>query len=248
MIIVLKDCFVWQMEHVRNNVILIFIVPKVKNVSVMEVASILVRRKMTVHLVNTVIWIIRFVMTFVFLTSLVIQDTNVTMEPVTNLAVLLTNVVMINFVQSEFYFRYWVNSSGLLDGVKEKYFMSNIKLQMSWPNFSRKIFFQIHIIFRNGWCDLKCKSDSDCPNKQTCIKDGSCQNTCKDNKECRNGRVCYANNPEQPKHCVTACSHDSHCNQKQYCFYNFNTCVEKCSKVGCPAGWSCDMDHGKTCF
>ena len=105
MIIVLKDHFVWLMAHVRKNVNLIFIVMKVKYVSVMEVAKILVRRKMTVHLVNTVIWIIKFVMTFVFLTSLVIQDTNVTMEPVTNLAVLLTNVVMINFVQSEFYFR-----------------------------------------------------------------------------------------------------------------------------------------------
>ena len=91
--------------RLRNNVILIFIVPKVKNVSVMEVASILVRRKMTVHLVNIVIWIIRFVMMFVLLTILVIQDTNVTMEPVTNNVVLLINVVMIKFVQCEFYFR-----------------------------------------------------------------------------------------------------------------------------------------------
>jgi len=99
MIIVLKDCFVWQMEHVRNNVILIFIVMKVKYVSPMEVANILVRRKMTVHLVSTVIWIIRFVMTFVLLTSLVIQNTNVTMGPVTNNAILLTSVVMTNFVQ-----------------------------------------------------------------------------------------------------------------------------------------------------
>ena len=105
MIIVLKDCFVWQMEHVRNNVILIFIVMKVKYVSLMEVANILVRRKMIVHLVNTVIWIIRFVMTFVLLTILVIPDTNVIMEPVTNNVVLLINVVMIKFVQSEFNLR-----------------------------------------------------------------------------------------------------------------------------------------------
>ena len=105
MIIVLKDHFVWLMAHVRKNVNLIFIVMKVKYVSVMEVAKILVRRKMTVHLVNIVTWIIRFVMTFVLLTILVIQDTNVTMEPVTNNAVLLTYVVVINFVQSEFYLR-----------------------------------------------------------------------------------------------------------------------------------------------
>ena len=105
MIIVLKDCFVWQMEHVRNNVILIFIVMKVKYVSLMEVANILVRRKMTVHLVNIVTWIIKFVMTFALLTILVIQDTNVTMEPVTNNVVLLINVVMIKFAQCKFYFR-----------------------------------------------------------------------------------------------------------------------------------------------
>ena len=101
--IVLKDCFVWLMDHVRNNVILIFIVPKVKYVSVMEVANIRVRKKMAVHLVNIVIWIIRFATTFVLLTSLVIQDTNVTTEPVTNNVVRLTIVVMINIVQSEFY-------------------------------------------------------------------------------------------------------------------------------------------------
>ena len=105
MIIALKDHFVWPMDLVRKNVNLIFIVMKVKYVSVMEVANILVRRKMTVHLVNIVIWIIRFVMMFVLLTILVIQDTNVTMEPVTNNAVLLTYVVVINFVQSEFYLR-----------------------------------------------------------------------------------------------------------------------------------------------
>ena len=105
MIIVLKDHFVWLMAHVRKNVNLIFIVMKVKYVSVMEVAKILVRRKMTVHLVNIVTWIIRFVMTFVLLTILVIQDTNVTMEPVTNNVVLLINVVMTKFAQCEFYFR-----------------------------------------------------------------------------------------------------------------------------------------------
>ena len=105
MINVLKDCFVWLMDHVRKNVNLIFIVMKVKYVSVMEVANILARRKMTVHLVNIVIWIIRFVMMFVLLTILVIQDTNVTMEPVTNNAVPLTYVVVINFVLSEFYLR-----------------------------------------------------------------------------------------------------------------------------------------------
>ena len=105
MIIVLKDHFVWLMAHVRKNVNLIFIVMKVKYVSVMEVAKILVRRKMTVHLVNIVTWIIRFVMTFVLLTILVIPDTNVIMEPVTNNVVLLINVVMIKFVQSEFNLR-----------------------------------------------------------------------------------------------------------------------------------------------
>ena len=105
MIIVLKDWFVWLMDHVRNNVNLIFIVMRVKYVSAMEFAKILARRKMTVHQVNIVIWIIRFVMTFVLLTILVIQDTNVTMEPVTDNAVLLTYVVVINFVLSEFYLR-----------------------------------------------------------------------------------------------------------------------------------------------
>ena len=105
MIIVLKDHFVWLMAHVRKNVNLIFIVMKVKYVSVMEVAKILVRRKMTVHLVNIVTWIIRFVMTFVLLTILVIPDTNVIMEPVTNNVVLLINVVMTKFAQCEFYFR-----------------------------------------------------------------------------------------------------------------------------------------------
>ena len=78
---------------------------KVKYVSVMEVANILARRKMTVHLVNIVIWIIRFVMMFVLLTILVILDTNVMMELVTNNVVLLINVVMIKFVQSEFNLR-----------------------------------------------------------------------------------------------------------------------------------------------
>ena len=105
MIIVLKDWFVWLMDHVRNNVNLIFIVMRVKYVSVMEFVNILVRRKTTVHRVNIVIWIIRFVMTFVLLMSLVIEDTNVTMEPVTNHAVILINAVMIKFVQREFYFR-----------------------------------------------------------------------------------------------------------------------------------------------
>ena len=105
MIIVLKDCFVWLMDHVRKNVNLIFIVMKVKYVSVMEFANILVRRKMTVPLVSIVIWIIRFVMMFVLLTILVILDTNVTMELVTNNVVLLINVVMIKFVQSEFNLR-----------------------------------------------------------------------------------------------------------------------------------------------
>ena len=105
MIIALKDRFVWLMDLVRKNVNLIFIVMKVKYVSVMEVANILVRRKMNVHLVNIVIWIIKFVMMFVLLTILVIQDTNVTMEPVTDNAVLLTYVVVINFVLSEFYLR-----------------------------------------------------------------------------------------------------------------------------------------------
>ena len=105
MIIALKDRFVWPMDLVRKNVNLIFIVMKVKYVSVMEFANILVRRKMTVPLVSIVIWIIRFVMMFVLLTILVILDTNVTMELVTNNVVLLINVVMIKFVQSEFNLR-----------------------------------------------------------------------------------------------------------------------------------------------
>ena len=98
------------MERAWINVILINIVLRVKYVSVTEVANILVRKtapltKLVVQMVNIVIWIIRFVMMFVLLTILVIQDTNVTMEPVTNNAVLLTYVVVINFVQSEFYLR-----------------------------------------------------------------------------------------------------------------------------------------------
>ena len=105
-------------------------------------------------------------------------------------------------------------------------------------NFIKKKF-QFHIISRNGWCDLQCKSDNDCAN----------------------GRVCYVNNPEQPRTCVTACSDDSHCNHNQECFYFFKACVEKCSKVGCPAGWKCLSTwkylqavwkgmpaYGETCF
>ena len=102
MIIVLKDCFVWLMDHVRKNVNLIFIVMKVKYVSVMEVANILARRKMTVHLVNIVIWTIRFVMTFVLVTSLVMTDINVTTKPVTNYVIHLAIVVMNNIVQGKF--------------------------------------------------------------------------------------------------------------------------------------------------
>ena len=77
----------------------------VKYVLVMEVVNILVRRKMTANLVNIVIWIIRFAMTFVLLMILVQEDINVPMVAVTNNAALVTNVQISNFVQSKFYFR-----------------------------------------------------------------------------------------------------------------------------------------------
>ena len=102
MIIVLKDWFVWLMDHVRNNVNLIFIVMRVKYVSAMEFAKILARRKTTVHQVNIVIWIIRFVMTFVLVTSLVMTGINVTTKPVTNYVIHLAIVVMNNIVQGKF--------------------------------------------------------------------------------------------------------------------------------------------------
>ena len=98
------------MERAWINVILINIVLRVKYVSVTEVANILVRKtapltKLVVQMVNIVIWIIRFAMTFVLLMILVQEDTNVPMEAVTNNAALIKNVQISNFVQSKFYFR-----------------------------------------------------------------------------------------------------------------------------------------------
>ena len=115
-------------------------------------------------------------------------------------------------------------------------------------------FFSIlYIIFRSGWyshgkgdrwCDLKCKNDSDCKEKETCTIDGSCQKICQNDKECRAGGICYEDKKGGKKTCRSTCSHDSHCNQDQYCFSDFNACVEKCSIVGCPSGWTCR--NGKT--
>ena len=123
---------------------------------------------------------------------------------------------------------------------------------MIWGHLKTKklcFFFSIlHIIFRSGWyshgkgdrwCDLKCKNDSDCKEKETCTTDGSCQKICQNDKECRAGGICYADKQAEKKTCRSTCSHDSHCNQDQYCFSDFNACVEKCSIVGCPSGWTC---------
>ena len=72
-----------------------------------EVANILVRKtapltKVAVQMVIIVIWIIRFVMTFVLVTSLVMTDINVTTKPVTNYVIHLAIVVMNNIVQGKF--------------------------------------------------------------------------------------------------------------------------------------------------
>ena len=99
------------------------------------------------------------------------------------------------------------------------------------------MFIQFHTTFRNGWCDLKCKSDNDCAHEQkicwksrcstTCdvsdvknvcdknqychIDHGICHNFCKSTYECSRGYACYNSQ------CYKDCDRSDDCGTNQFC-------------------------------
>ena len=87
-------------------------------------------------------------------------------------------------------------------------------------------FFKFDTIFRNGLCNLKCRSDDDCLNEGEVCWKKKCTKTCDVSKE------------------------ENVCGKNQYCHIDHGVCHKSCKDTNeCSGGYTChDSQCNKDCF
>ena len=85
-------------------------------------------------------------------------------------------------------------------------------------------------------CKPNCKDNSQCAEKEVCIK-GECQIGCTNDDHCKEGEKCY------DKSCVQTCE-DGVCPKDMYCHIDDRVCLLPCkSDKNCAGGYRCFNGH-----
>ena len=85
-------------------------------------------------------------------------------------------------------------------------------------------------------CKPNCKDNSQCAEKEVCIK-GECQIGCTNDDHCKEGEKCY------DKSCVQTCE-DGICPKDMYCHIDDRVCLLPCkSDKNCAGGYRCFNGH-----